>query len=181
VSRYRRRWRRGRGLDSRSAGAAVVAGVALAALAHTGAGAVIARAGGTAPSHAGARAVAFARAQLGCPYVWGGTGPCGAGYDCSGLVMQAYASARVSIPRTSQEQWASLPHANVPVPGDLVFFAGGDGTPSAPGHVGLVTGPHTMIEAYAPGFPVRVSAFGTSSAAPGDEDPVGYAAPGGAR
>ena len=60
-----------------------------------------------------------------------------------------------------------------------MFFAGGDGTPSAPGHVGLVIGPNTMIEAYASGYPVRISAFGTRSAAPGDEDPVGFADPGG--
>jgi peptidoglycan DL-endopeptidase CwlO len=33
------------------------------------------------------KAVAFAFAQLGCPYVFGGTGPCGAGFDCSGLMM----------------------------------------------------------------------------------------------
>ena len=172
-SRYRR-WRYGRRLDSRSAGAAVLAGVALAALAHGGAAAVGARAGGTAPSHAAAQAIAFARAQLGCPYTWGGTGPCGAGFDCSGLVMEAYASAGVTIPRTSGEQWAALPHVVSPVRGDLVFFAGGDGTAADPGHVGLVIGPNTMIEAYAPGYPVRVSTFGLASSAPGDDGSGGF-------
>ena len=43
------------------------------------------------------KAVAFAYNALGCPYVFGGTGPCGSGYDCSGLTMQAWASAGVSI------------------------------------------------------------------------------------
>ena len=54
------------------------------------------------------KAVAFAFAQLGCPYVFGGTGPCGAGFDCSGLTMQAWAAAGISIPRTSEEQAAAL-------------------------------------------------------------------------
>ena len=63
------------------------------------------------------------------------------------------------------------------LPGDLVFFAGADGTVKAPGHVGLVIGKHTMIEAYAPGTPIRVSAFGTPQSAPGDTVVVGYARP----
>jgi cell wall-associated NlpC family hydrolase len=41
---------------------------------------------------------------LGCPYVWGGTGPCANGYDCSGLVYAAYAAARIHIARTTH-QW----------------------------------------------------------------------------
>jgi peptidoglycan DL-endopeptidase CwlO len=177
VSRYRRRWRSRR--DRRDAALAVVAGLVLAVVAHAGGalGAHVPR--GRAPSGAASQAIAYARAQLGKPYAWGGTGP--DGYDCSGLVMEAYSSAGVTIPRTSQEQWAAGPQVPVPQPGDLVFFAGGDGTPSAPGHVGLVTGPHTMIEAYAPGYPVRVSTFGLANSAPGDTDPVGFTAPGGAR
>lgn len=133
---------------------------------------------GSAPVHGGRQAVAYARDQLGCPYVWGGTGPCGSGFDCSGLAMDAWASAGVTIRRTSQDQWATLPHVGTPRPGDLVFFAGGDGTPSAPGHVGIVIGPHRMIEAYATGVPVRVSFFGTSGSPAGDQNPVGYADPG---
>jgi cell wall-associated NlpC family hydrolase len=62
-------------------------------------------------------------------------------------------------------------------PGDLVFFAGADGTPQDPGHVGLVIGHDKMIEAYATGFPIRVSVFGTSAAPPGDEVPVGFIRP----
>src|SRR5262249_26802328 len=45
-------------------------------------------------------------------------------------------------------------------PGDLVFFAGSDGTPTSPGHVGLVIGGGKMIEAYATGFPIRVAPYG---------------------
>jgi cell wall-associated NlpC family hydrolase len=126
------------------------------------------------------QAISYAKAQLGCPYLWGGTGPCGTGFDCSGLVMQAYAAAGVDIPRTSQEQWAALPHipAGDQQPGDLVFFAGGDGTPTAPGHVGMVLGKHRMVEAYAPGYPVRISHYGTPNSPPGDESAVGFARPG---
>ena len=129
------------------------------------------------PTRSWPDAVNYAEDQLGKPYLWGGTGP--AAFDCSGLVMMAYQSAGVTIPRTSQQQWTDLPHvpASKVLPGDLVFFAGGDGTVKAPGHVGLVIGKHTMIEAYAPGTPIRVSAFGTPQSAPGDTVVVGYARP----
>ena len=130
-----------------------------------------------APNAIVSTAVQYAEAQLGKPYLFGGTGP--AAFDCSGLVMMAYRAAGVDIARTSQDQWTSLPHvpANQVQDGDLVFFAGSDGTPTAPGHVGLVVGKNLMIEAYATGFPVRVSAFGTAQSAPGDGAVVGFAQP----
>ncbi len=111
--------------------------------------------------------------------MWGGTGP--DVFDCSGLAMDAYRSAGVTIPRTSQDQWAAGPQVSTPVRGDLVFFAGSDGTASAPGHVGIVLDParHTMIEAYAAGFPVRVSTYGLPSSAPGDTNPAGFTDPAG--
>jgi hypothetical protein len=34
-----------------------------------------------------------------------------------------------------------------------------------------------MIEAYATGFPIRISAFGNSKAAAGDTNPVGFTRP----
>jgi cell wall-associated NlpC family hydrolase len=122
-------------------------------------------------------AVNYAEAQLGKPYLWGGTGP--TAFDCSGLVMEAYLSAGVNIPRTSQAQWLGLPHvpANQVQNGDLVFFAGSDGTPTSPGHVGLVVGKNLMIEAYAAGTPIRVSSFGTAQSPPGDNVVVGFAQP----
>jgi cell wall-associated NlpC family hydrolase len=130
-----------------------------------------------APNATVETAVSFAEEQLGKPYLFGGTGP--AAFDCSGLVMMAYQSAGVTIARTSQEQWATLPHvaAAKVIPGDLVFFAGSDGTPTSPGHVGLVIGKNTMIEAYATGTPIRISAFGTPQSAPGDTKVVGFAQP----
>jgi cell wall-associated NlpC family hydrolase len=121
------------------------------------------------PNLAVATAIQFAQEQIGKPYLFGGTGP--DAFDCSGLVMMAYRAAGINIPRTSQEQYTfgpTLP-ASAASPGDLVFFKGADGTPTSPGHVGLVISKNTMIEAYATGFPVRVSTFGLSTSPPGEQ------------
>ena len=98
---------------------------------------------------------------------------------CSGLVMMAYRTAGISIARTSEDQWTTEPHvaASQVQTGDLVFFAGADGTPTSPGHVGLVIGHDQMIEAYATGFPIRVASFGTATSPAGDQDPVGFTQP----
>jgi hypothetical protein len=107
-------------------------------------------------------ALAAARTQFGVQYVWGGESP-GQGFDCSGLVQWAYRSAGVVLPRTSQAQWAALAHlpANATlVPGDLVFFAGSDGTMSAPGHVGIYLGNGQMIDAPYTGTVVRIDTIG---------------------
>jgi peptidoglycan DL-endopeptidase CwlO len=131
----------------------------------------------TAPNQAVATAIAYAEQQLGKPYLWGGTGP--DAFDCSGLVMMAYRAAGIGIARTSQAQWATEQRvaASQVEPGDLVFFAGADGTPASPGHVGLVIGGGKMIEAYATGFPIRVSTYGTATSPPGDGTPVGFTRP----
>jgi cell wall-associated NlpC family hydrolase len=123
-----------------------------------------------APSSAAAAAIAFARRQLGKPYLWGGTGP--DAFDCSGLVMMAYRAAGVYLPRTSQQQWAWGPRvpASQVEPGDLAFFAGADGTPASPGHVGIVIGHGMMIEAYATGFPIRIAPYA-------GRNPVGFTRP----
>jgi len=131
----------------------------------------------TMPNAAVATAIKFAQQQISKPYLFGGTGP--DAFDCSGLVMMAYRAAGINIPRTADEQWHFGPQvpANAVSPGDLVFFTGADGTPGHPGHVGIVIGKNTMIEAYATGFPVRVSQFGTAQSAPGDETVVGFTRP----
>jgi cell wall-associated NlpC family hydrolase len=132
---------------------------------------------GQVPNQAVATAIAFAEAQIGKPYVWGGVGP--DGFDCSGLVQTAYHAAGVGIPRTSEAQWAWGPKIKPgqEEPGDLVFFAGSDGTPTSPGHVGLVIGKDRMVEAYATGFPIRISTFGAANSAPGDGTVVGFTRP----
>ena len=86
------------------------------------------------------KAVAFAYAQLGKPYQWGATGP--DSFDCSGLAQAAWASAGVSIPRTTYEQWAALPHVSTSAlePGDLLYM---DGI----GHVAIYVGGGQIIDA----------------------------------
>lgn len=96
------------------------------------------------------QAVAFAFKQLGCPYSYGSTGPCSVGFDCSGLVMAAWASAGLTIPRDSYSQWAGLPHVSVSdlQPGDILFYNG-------EGHVALYVGGGMFIDAPTPGEVVR--------------------------
>ncbi len=129
------------------------------------------------PNAAVGTAINFAQEQLGKPYLFGGTGP--DSFDCSGLVMMAYRAAGIFIERTSEQQWASEPKvpASQVRPGDLVFFAGADGTMTDPGHVALVIGNGKMIEAYATGFPIRISTYGTPTSAPGDQTVVGFTQP----
>jgi peptidoglycan DL-endopeptidase CwlO len=130
-----------------------------------------------APNAIVTEAIEYAEQQIGKPYLFGGTGP--QAYDCSGLVMMAYRTAGVNIERTSELQFASLPSvsaSNYEV-GDLVFFAGSDGTVAAPGHVGLVIGKNKMIEAYATGTNIRVSTFGLATSPGGDNQVVGFAQP----
>jgi len=94
------------------------------------------------------KVVAFVYAQIGKPYVFGASGP--NSYDCSGLTSAAWASVGISIPRTSQEQWAGLPH--VPTsdmqPGDILVFNGA-------GHVGIYVGGGMMIDAPHTGLDVQ--------------------------
>jgi cell wall-associated NlpC family hydrolase len=101
-----------------------------------------------------AHAVAWALAQLGTPYRWGGEGD--GGFDCSGLVQAAFAAAGVALPRVAQDQYDAgplLPPGVALEPGDLVFF----GT-SAHGvdHVGIVVQTGEMVDAPHTGAVVRV-------------------------
>ncbi|WP_329581655.1 C40 family peptidase [Kitasatospora sp. NBC_01250] len=101
-------------------------------------------------------AVAYALAQLGKPYVWGGNGP--AGYDCSGLVQQAYRRAGIELPRVADDQYA----ATTPISsgqlrrGDLIFWSD-SGRPSGIHHVAIYLGDGSYVEAPRPGKKVRVS------------------------
>ncbi|MEU2941859.1 NlpC/P60 family protein [Nocardiopsis alba] len=93
----------------------------------------------------------FARAQIGKPYVWGGTGP--DGYDCSGLTQAAWAQAGVSLPRTTYDQVnVGTPVSRDQVqPGDLLFFY----SASAPSHVGIYSGNGKMIHGSNPSKPLE--------------------------
>ncbi|MGW0966261.1 NlpC/P60 family protein [Streptomyces sp. NPDC002516] len=103
------------------------------------------------PTREGAEALSYAVDQIGKPYEWGAEGP--KAYDCSGLTSQAWERAGRPIPRTSQEQWAELPH--VPLdrlrPGDLVVYF-----PEAT-HVALYLGAGMVVQAPRPGARIKVS------------------------
>jgi cell wall-associated NlpC family hydrolase len=102
-------------------------------------------------------AVAFVFKQLGCMYSYGSTGPCSVGFDCSGLVMSAWAAAGISIPRDTYEQWAALPHVAESdlQPGDLLFYNG-------IGHVAMYVGGGMIIDAPTQGEPVRELSMSTA-------------------
>ncbi|MEW1681555.1 NlpC/P60 family protein [Streptomyces sp. NPDC093594] len=104
-----------------------------------------------APNARAAQAVAYAYQKLGSPYVWGATGP--DAFDCSGLVLAAYRSAGVSLPRTTYAQINAGRRVSrfELLPGDLVFFYSGIS------HVGLYVGNGQMVHAPNPSAPVRVA------------------------
>ncbi len=94
-----------------------------------------------------------ARKYLGTPYVWGGTSP--SGFDCSGFVQYVLAENGKSVPRTSQEQFASgqaVDKSNLQA-GDLVFYNWSGGTEAT--HVGIYEGNGKMIHAPHPGDVVK--------------------------
>jgi cell wall-associated NlpC family hydrolase len=97
-------------------------------------------------------AVQFAYDQLGCPYVFGGTGPCADGFDCSGLTQAAWADAGIAIPRTTYEQWDDLPHTSTLEPGDIMEFAGES-------HVAIYVGNNELIDAPQTGEDVELTSF----------------------
>jgi cell wall-associated NlpC family hydrolase len=98
--------------------------------------------------------LSFAAAQVGTPYLWGGTGP--GGFDCSGLVQAAYGHAGIPLPRVAQDQFDAGPAvagADTVRPGDLVFFGSG---PTGVDHVGIYAGAGLMVDAPHSGALVRV-------------------------
>jgi hypothetical protein len=134
---------------------------------------------GPLPAGTAGTILAYAEAQLGKPYLYGAAGP--DAFDCSGLAMMAYRAAGIAVPRTSQAQWAygrQIPASQVQ-PGDLVFFAGADGTPAAPGHVGIVLDPaaRTMIDAFATGYPVEEDTYGLPTSKGGLSPVTGFTRP----
>jgi len=105
-----------------------------------------------AGSGAAKKAIAFAMNQLGDPYVYGGTGP--NSWDCSGLVMKAYAAAGVSLPRVVSPQMAAGRRVSAAdlQPGDLVAY------PSM-SHIGIYLGGGKVIHAPRPGKSVEITSL----------------------
>lgn len=95
----------------------------------------------------------YARAQVGKPYAWGGEGP--RAYDCSGLILAAFARAGYAMPRFSgsQHRMGNPAPLSSLSPGDLVAW---------PGHVALYLGHGMIVEAARPGTLVRIRALGGS-------------------
>ena len=108
-------------------------------------------------------AVEYAIDQLGKPYVYGRTGP--NGYDCSGLVMEAFLAAGISLPRTTYQQvdegtavYDVTASAQLKL-GDLIFTMGSDLEGDLPGHVGMYIGDDLVIDAPHTGPNIELSKF----------------------
>lgn len=98
----------------------------------------------------GVQALRWALSRVGDPYVWGAAGP--NAFDCSGLVMWAYAQVGISLLHYTGDQWNEGEHISRDQlePGDLVFFF------SDLSHVGLYVGNGLMVDAPTFGIPVHV-------------------------
>jgi cell wall-associated NlpC family hydrolase len=110
---------------------------------------------GHSPASGADLAIAYARAQLGKPYQWGGAGP--NSFDCSGLTMMAWEQAGVYFPHLAQAQYDMTARVSIAdlLPGDLVFY----GTPNNVYHVGLYIGSGDMIDAPATGQDVSIQSI----------------------
>jgi cell wall-associated NlpC family hydrolase len=126
---------------------------------------------GTLPVVTGraAIAVAYAESKVGDPYVYAGNGP--NVFDCSGLTQQAWKAAGVDIPRTSYDQWASLPHISQSQlqPGDLIYFFN-----DPPSHVAIYIGNGMYIQATHPGSYLEWASLDPNSAYYGNMPLLGF-------
>jgi peptidoglycan DL-endopeptidase CwlO len=98
----------------------------------------------------GAQALTAALSRRGDPYVWGAAGP--GEFDCSGLVVWAFAQEGISLPHFTGDLWNSgvhIPRADLE-PGDLVFFF------ADISHVGIYLGDGLMVDAPDFGEAVQV-------------------------
>lgn len=117
--------------------------------------------------------IARAQSAIGTPYVWGGgdangptTGVDGgsvSGFDCSGLVLYAFAAAGVALPHYTGYQYqrgTQIP-ASEAQRGDLLFWG-----PGGNQHVAIYLGDGTMIEAPQSGQNVTIAPVRWSGMAP---------------
>jgi peptidoglycan DL-endopeptidase CwlO len=104
------------------------------------------------------KAVQYALAQLGDPYVWAAEGP--DQFDCSGLMWAAYKSAGTTLARVAKDQYYTTRSKSVDryslLPGDLIFFASGSSWTTVH-HVGMYIGNGKMVHAPNSGDVVKVS------------------------
>lgn len=103
-------------------------------------------------TNVGTTALRAALTQRGKPYVWGAAGP--DAYDCSGLVVWAFAQEGISLPHYTGSLWNSGMHVSRDQlePGDLVFFF------ADISHVGIYLGNGLMVDAPSAGQDVQVQA-----------------------
>ena len=115
-----------------------------------------------------------AMSQMGVPYSWGGgnaNGPSrgidqGAGtvgFDCSGLILYAFAGVGIKLPHYSGSQYNAgrkIPSSQMRR-GDLIFYG-----PNASQHEALYLGNGQMLEAPYTGSHVKVSPVRTSGMTP---------------
>jgi cell wall-associated NlpC family hydrolase len=101
-------------------------------------------------SSVGAKALQAALSKRGDPYVWGAAGP--SEFDCSGLVLWAYAQEGIHLDHYTGDQWQEGTHVSRDQlePGDLVFFY------ADISHVGLYIGDGLMVDAPSFGQDVMV-------------------------
>ncbi|MBS2962790.1 C40 family peptidase [Actinocrinis puniceicyclus] len=108
---------------------------------------------------AAGRALAYAYAQLGKPYVWGATGP--DTFDCSGLTMRAWEAAGLTLPHFAAFQY----QAGHPIgygelrPGDLLFWATDASDSNTIYHEAMYIGGQRMIQAPRSGENVEISSM----------------------
>ncbi|MCH5643464.1 NlpC/P60 family protein [Gordonia sp. ABSL49_1] len=123
-----------------------------------------------------------ALSQLNVPYAWGGGNANGptqgirdggvadsfgdynkTGFDCSGLMIYAFAGVGIELPHYTGYQYTSGPQ--VPLSqirrGDMIFYG-----PNASQHVALYLGDNKMVEAPQSGDVVKVSPLRTDGAMP---------------
>ena len=100
------------------------------------------------------RAVVFALAQVGKPYVLGGNGP--EVFDCSGLIQQAFLASGVKLPRLASQQRFAGTEVSVDqlLPGDLLYYQ--DGSSPRKGHISMYAGNGLVVEAANPRRGVRI-------------------------
>lgn len=110
------------------------------------------------PTQAAANAIQWALSQQGKPYVWGARTDQQDSFDCSSLMLQAYRSAGVTLPRVSRQQYRA--GAMLPVeqaqPGDLLFWAYDTSNPDTIHHVAMYLGDGKIVEAQQTGVPVHI-------------------------